>query len=190
MKKLVFCILAIIYPLSIWATPEIYFSQTYYKIKGYTAEELRKQLNLLGPVNKGKRYDAYLSWYINWNYNWRYDNPSQNPCYITELKVTAKIVSTLPEWEDKGVGDPNTQIKWDNFLSALITHEKGHEKNGNEAAIEVEKTLLSIPPQPSCKLLQDAIQSQAQSVIQQHNDWDVNYDVTTGHGKTQGAVFP
>lgn len=150
----------------------------------------RNQLNELGPIINDKRFDANITWHIYWNYKYRYDNSSQNPCYITEVKVTANIISILPEWEDKAVGDLNTQIKWDKYLKALRTHEEGHEKNGNEAAVEIEQTIQSIPSQSNCKLLQDTIHNKAQAIIKQHNIWDENYDASTGHGKSQGAVFP
>ena len=190
MTKVMSCFLATIFSTNIWATPEIYFSQTYYKIKGYNAEELRTQLNELGPYSKDKRYDANTTWHINWTYKYHYDNPSQNPCYLTEVKVSATIVSILPEWEDKEIGDLNTQMKWDKFLIALRAHEEGHTKNGKEAANEIDKTLSSIPSQPNCRLLEDSIKNKAQAIIKQHNIWDEQYDATTDHGKKDGAVFP
>ncbi|CAM3004837.1 Predicted secreted Zn-dependent protease [Legionella steigerwaltii] len=191
MKKFVFILIHfVVFNAKIFATPVIYTTQTFYKITGTTEQELRNQLNQLGPFSTDQRYDAKTSWYINWDYKWHYDNPSKNPCYLTEVKVTADIVTILPEWENKEYGSAESQLKWENYLVNLSKHEEGHENNGKEVAAEIDDALLRIAPMPSCEMLQSTIENTAQSILKKHNRWDINYDATTQHGRTQGAFFP
>lgn len=191
MRKLAFIIIYFAaFNGKVFAIPTVYTTQTFYKILGTTEQDLRNQLNKLGPFFSDKRYDAKTTWQINWNYKWHYDNPSKNPCYLTEVKVTANIVTVLPEWEDKEHGSAESQLKWENYLTHLSQHEEGHANNGKEVATEIENALLAIPPMLSCEQLQSTIENTAQGIVKQHNIWDINYDATTKHGKTQGATFP
>ncbi|WP_010652910.1 DUF922 domain-containing protein [Fluoribacter dumoffii] len=190
-KKITFILIHLFaFNLKIHAVPTVNNLQTFYKITGVTEQELRQQLNDLGPISMGRHYDAKTSWYINWNYKWRTDNEREKGCYLTEVNVTADIVTLLPAWENKNYGSSEPRLKWENYLANLIRHEEGHGNNGREAAAELEEALLKIPPMLSCELLQSAIQNTAQNIINQHNNWDVTYDLTTQHGKTQGAYFP
>ncbi|KTD67723.1 MULTISPECIES: DUF922 domain-containing Zn-dependent protease [Legionella] len=191
MKKLAFVLLPLtVFTTKIFATPAIYTTQTFYKVSGATEQELRNHLNELGPVSTDKHYDAKTSWHINWNYRWHYDNATKNPCYLTEVKVSANIVTILPEWEDKEHGSAESQLKWETYLSNLSKHEEGHGNNGKEVAAEIEEALLQIPPMSSCEMLQANIENTAQGIVKRHNTWDTNYDTSTQHGKTQGASFP
>lgn len=172
------------------ANPVITERITYYKIYGTTAEQLRAQMNELGPVDHDKRVDAKTSWFINWSYQWHYDNPSQNPCYVTSVKVTGDITYLLPEWANESEGNSPLKTQWAIYIKNLFTHEGGHAQNAKLAAIEIERALLSVQPQASCKALQNNLESTAKGFLAIHNAWDIKYDLDTDHGKKQGAVFP
>lgn len=172
------------------AAPVINEHETFYRISGSTVDDLRMQMNTLSPLDHGQRVDATTSWYVNWRYNWHYDHPSQNPCYVTSVQVTADITYLYPEWINEDDGDDMLQAKWNNYLNQLAAHEQGHANNGRQAAIEIEKSLLNVQPQTSCSALQGMLETTAKNIITQHNAWDVKYDRDTDHGKKQGAIFP
>lgn len=172
------------------AMPVMTERTNYYKIKGITANELRVQMNALGPLDGTIRVDAKTTWYITWRYNWRYDNPTQNPCYVTSVQVSGDITYLYPEWVNQKDAVPALQTKWNNYLNALTMHEKGHADNGKQTATEIEKALLSVQPQVNCTVLDNTLDAAAKKVLAQHNAWDRQYDADTDHGKKQGAVFP
>lgn len=175
---------------SVSATPTVVQSDKYYVIHGSNAETLRKQMHDLGPLDGDKRYDAYTRWHIHWEYQWHYDRPSKNPCYVTNVLVSANIDQTSPRWENERDASPALQTQWQTYLANLMTHENGHVTNGWDAAAEIESELMNMPAMPNCRALQTALDKRAHEIIQQHKDWDKTYDSDTNHGRTQGAIFP
>lgn len=175
---------------SAWAIPAIHENQSYYSISGRNAADLRTQINALGPVINGKHFDSKTSWHVNWRYEWHYDNPSQSPCYVTRVVVTADIVTTAPMWVNKSVADMLLQNKWDTYLVNLKNHENGHINNGKRAAIEIENAMLNMPPKSNCRELNAALDNKGYEIIHEHNLWDIQYDADTNHGRNQGARFP
>lgn len=172
------------------ATPVTHEMQTYYKISGSSDRELRTQMNTQGPVDNDRHFDAKTSWHINWHYNWHYDGPNQTHCYVTSVQVSTDINTILPLWTDEKTADSMLQNKWDTYLVNLTNHEQGHGINGKRAADEIEKALLETPVQRDCNALKTELDKRAYDIVHKHNDWDVQYDTDTHHGKTQGAVFP
>ncbi len=173
------------------AAPTIIEKTNYYKISGTTADALRAQMNLLGPLDKnGQRNDAKTDWYVNWHYEWHYDTPTQNGCHLTLASTTVTITSTLPEWTNETQSTPELQTVWNNYMAHLETHEAGHAENGKSTAMDVEKALYSVSPQPNCLILKALLEKAAKEVINLHNAWDIKYDRDTDHGKTQDARFP
>ncbi|HHF7347365.1 TPA: DUF922 domain-containing Zn-dependent protease [Legionella feeleii] len=164
--------------------------KNYYQISGNTEQTLREQMGELGPVIKGHHYDAQTIWYVTWNYNWHYNHPSQNPCYVKNVTVSANVTSILPAWSNQNSSTPYLQNKWNNYLNNLIKHEEGHGNNGKRAAMEIEQALLNTPAMPNCNVLKTELNMKANEIISKHNAWDTQYDMETNHGKNQGAIFP
>jgi predicted secreted Zn-dependent protease len=78
----------------------------YYDIRGSTEEDLRQQMNWLGPVGlDGKTHMGFCEW---------------------EGEVSLKITMTLPRWTPPENAAPNLIAKWDNFVKNLAKHENGH----------------------------------------------------------------
>lgn len=175
---------------SVWAAPVIHENQSYYSIFGTNAADLRTQMNALGPVIDGKHFDSKTSWYVNWRYEWHYDNPSQSPCFVTKVTVTADIKMMIPSWVNRDSGNPLLQNKWDTYLVNLKNHENGHVSNGKRAAIEIENAMLNMSPKSNCRELKAALDNKGHEIIHEHNLWDIQYDADTSHGRNQGAHFP
>ncbi|WED42311.1 DUF922 domain-containing Zn-dependent protease [Legionella cardiaca] len=173
-----------------FSTPAIFKSKTFYSINGITAEELRQQMNSLGPIVYGAHFDAKTTWHINWQYTWHYNNPTQNPCYLTAANVTVNITMLLPQWLNQDSASPVLKAKWNTYLIALENHEQEHEVNGIKAAEEIDAALSKISPMPTCQALKEAIDKTASDILHRHNIWDKQYDLDTTHGKNQGVIFP
>jgi predicted secreted Zn-dependent protease len=187
--KMVLLLFFIICPI-VFAAPSFTEHQTYYKINGKTAEELRSQMTNVGPLDGETHVDAKTSWNVTWNFTWHYDTPYQNPCYLTSIHVNTDITYLYPDWINQAEGNPALQTKWKDYLATLDSHEKEHANNGKLAGEEIEKALKNLPQMPNCKVLQDTVNETAKKIISQHNEWDIKHDTETQYGKSQGAVFP
>ncbi|CEK09822.1 DUF922 domain-containing protein [Legionella hackeliae] len=174
----------------IFAAPAIYKIPNFYPVTGISEDEVRQQLNNSGPIINNQHFDAQTLWHINWDYTWHYDNPSQNPCYVTNTNVTVTITLLLPNWINQSSVPINLQNKWDNYLIALQNHEKQHENNAINAAKDIESVLLNSPKMSSCELLKEKINLATKEILNKHHLWDTQYDITTNHGKNEGASFP
>jgi len=106
-----------------------------------------------------KGFWAYTSWYVSWS---------------AACHVSLRIVYTLPRWRSRDVAPAELRTKWDKFLASLITHERGHGTHGRNAASEIDHSRCATNPG---------------NIIRRWANQDRTYDITTRHGRTQGAEF-
>ncbi|RUR05892.1 DUF922 domain-containing protein [Legionella sp. km772] len=180
--------LFLIFSTKTFSNPVVSEYHSYYKIKGSTSQDLRKELSAQGPVLNGEHFDAKVNWSINWYY--QCTRNSQNDHQINRVHVKLRIDHFMPQWGNREFAEHHLKIKWDNYLKNLTTHEQGHADNGLKAAQEIEALLINTPPLPTCKILKKHLDENIYAIIKNHNQWDSNYDLITQHGKTQGASFP
>lgn len=151
----------------------------YYDIAGTTEQDLRAQLNSLGPVGFDKyKGDATTNWYIKWNW----PGYGTDTCDLSAATVSYDIQIIFPRWLPPKNADPDLVVKWTAYIQALATHEKGHV----DFVVEHYTSVLEAIHNATCETA-DADAQTALAPIRQH---DVNYDATTSHGATQGARFP
>ena len=191
MKKILYVLLVLFLSITaLFASPIIDDQKIYYKVNGLTSQDIRNDLNVSSPTIQEKHYDGKTNWYISWTYQWDH-NLGRQTCKVTIANVKILIKTYLPQWESESVSnDTALKTKWDTYLANLTTHEEGHVNNGEKAASEIEKAFLDTPEQADCIALKDQLDKTAKQIIQEHKEWDVNYDEKTHHGVTQGAVFP
>lgn len=161
----------------------------FYSIGGTTADELRSQLAQQSPVNdaEGRSFDALTSWNVYWNF--RYARRGKT-CSARSINTKLDVVFTLPRWKAPRYVSSGLWSEWNSYMTALKLHEEGHKKNGVDAADSVLQALHQLPAYPTCHQLEKAAKEAAERVIAAYNRRDVEYDRATGHGRTQGAVFP
>ena len=159
----------------------------FYEVKGSSAEELRRAMNLLGPRDdKGERRDASTHWTVRWDYRHR---AVAGVCYLTSFTTTLTVDTILPKWDGEGAV-PALQERWDDFLLALEEHEGGHADIGRRAAREIQERGSALSSARSCPALVDAIKSTSKVLLARHRKEDAEYDRRTDHGRSQGARFP
>jgi predicted secreted Zn-dependent protease len=189
-QKIIGCLFLLLTNLS-FSAPIVEKTQTFYTIKGENPEDLRQQMNTLGPTVNGKPYDAQTTWSIKWQYSWQPQNSSPTaPCVVKDVQIYMTLIQLLPKWSDQNLASQTLQTKWNNFLAALEHHEQKHESNGMEAAQQIETTLLKMPPMPSCPELVDKIERTAKGILRQYYIWDKKIDTDSNYGKKEGAAFP
>jgi predicted secreted Zn-dependent protease len=161
----------------------------YYSIRGTTAAELRAQMEQRGPVDRmeRRRYDARTDWMLRWSY--RYVRTG-NQCTLRSITSQVNVTLIYPKWQPQSNVSRSLLTDWNRYITALQVHEEGHKDHGIAAGRDIVKKLSQLPPYPSCQELGKAANALAQSISKSYNQRDVDYDSTTRHGYTQGAVFP
>jgi predicted secreted Zn-dependent protease len=96
----------------------------------------------------------------------------------------------LPRWTGPTNAFQTIQPTWDRYFAALAEHEAGHARFALDAAAEMHKQVQALGEQPDCEGLKKKINALAQQVLADYRKREQQYDQTTRHGATQGAVFP
>ncbi len=145
-----------------------------YEVGGSTESEIRAQLSTSGPNG----YDAYTKWTVHWNW------PGQGTatCRLQDAEVSYEVTVTFPRWTPTEHATPELVTQWNGYLYALALHENGHVNNVTSHI----PALVAAIKGSTCPLAEGA----AQAVLQQIRQFDSQYDLSTDHGRTQGARFP
>lgn len=163
--------------------PEVTEDTVTYDIEGSTSKELRASLDQKGQLDDTGRHDAYTKWFVRWFYD--YDR-AEAVCRLTNVRSTVEVKYTLPRWpgENAEVGP-----RWQEYLKALMAHERGHTQTAVEAARFIVAGISALPPAADC----DAAGAEANALGNHELDLahqrDRQYDAETKHGETQGATF-
>lgn len=169
--------------------PPLSVKYHFYPIQGTTADELRSQMLQTSPVSdpNGNSFDALTRWDVHWNFHFARSGKSCSPDAVSSR---VDVLFTLPQWRVPNFVSSDLQTEWADYIKALKLHEEGHKKNGIDAAQAVQQALNRLPEYPDCQQLEKAAKQVADRVIADYNQRDIAYDRATGHGRTQGAVFP
>ena len=182
----VFAALIIGAPLSVAYANDVQL--VYYDIVGNSANSLRHELDINGPLDKdGKRFDGLTKWHVTWTYRYA---PTEAGCKFTEINTSVEGTTTLPRWVDGDSATNSLIRKWQNYIAALRLHEDGHYAHGVGAAKEIEDLGQSFHVSDNCSTIAKKFNDQASSILEKYMAMDAIYDHDTNHGQTQGARFP
>ena len=158
-----------------------------YVVSGASAQEIRSNLNRLGPVSEQGRHDAMTYWYIRWSYPFERRADS---CDTGPVKVSVSIRMQMPQWSPPADAASDVSESWNRYLRALEHHENGHVNHGLQAAREVLEQLQRLDAKESCPAMDLAANAAANRILEDYRQRDKAYDQRTRHGATQGARFP
>jgi predicted secreted Zn-dependent protease len=180
-KLLLFCLLLISQTSN--ATLKESLDYSYYTANAEPSVSLLKILDKATPIREqGHTYHGYTKWHIKWHF-WWYEN-SDGTCRITKVNTELSGLITLPEL----VGATSEQqSRFDKYVSALNVHELGHYDIGKRAAMTIDEKIQALSEMSSCKLLESAANGIGYQTLDEYKAIEVDYDTSTGHGKTQGA---
>jgi predicted secreted Zn-dependent protease len=172
-----------------FADPVVTQTFDYYDVDGATAQELRADLNRLGPMDgtEHRRFDAVTHWYVRWRFT--YTNVGGG-CEISSVSTSADITYAFPRLRRRSTAPAALRRAFAGYLENLLVHEKGHARVGIDIASRIEQGIRRLPPAPTCPVLDDAANDLGHALIKEANQLDIDYDAQTQHGKTQGARFP
>ncbi len=80
--------------------------------------------------------------------------------------------------------------KWAKYIEALINHESGHQDIATRATQEIMDTIYSLPNTSNCTEQNQQVVNLGNEIINKYIQEEIQYDNSTNHGVTQGAVFP
>ena len=160
------------------AEPMVKRNIVHYDVGGATAQDIRAELNRLGPIDATR-------WHIKWTY--RYRNVGQD-CAIARVAVTVDVTITVPRLKSGSPVELNRAFE--EFAQKLMAHEEDHAQNGIDAGKRIEAAIQDIRPYPTCDALGRTANALGESLIKEANQKDVEYDARTQHGRSQGARFP
>lgn len=146
----------------------------FYDVGGSTESEIRTQLNARGPGG----YDAFTKWYVRWSW----PGYGTAECRLQDAEVSYDMTVLFPRWTPTTHATPELISKWNDYLYALAVHENGHVDN----VVAHYPAVVAAIKGSTCL----SAESAAQAVLQQMREFDLRYDDTTDHGRTQGARFP
>lgn len=156
----------------------------YYTVFGRSAQEIRRQMAQCSPIEGG--FDAVTHWWYRYAYSY-YQNDS-GLCEVRDVTLVLHITFLFPYWKDEGLNQQLT-AHWNRYFTSLTTHENGHRDITLRYAQQALSAIQAFPPSSCVNIVQtvNAYADAQLDVIQQKNS---AYDAETGHGETQGAVFP
>lgn len=89
-------------------------------------------------------------------------------------QVSLEISYTMPKHTKRGAMPPHIRAAWDRMIAALRAHEEQHGAHGINAAHELVRN--------GCR--------NGNAIVAKWAEQDRIYDRLTGHGRSEGVVFP
>lgn len=170
------------------AEPQIKETLAYYDVAGNTSQELRDELNRIGPFDKdGRQFDSMTRWYVNWRYKY---NRTDESCGIDGVTTEAKVNIILPRIGPNATVPADLRQTFERFVDALLVHGRGHGKIGIDIAGRIEEGIARLPAERTCERMGQVANAYGREQIQEANRQGATYDAETDHGATLGARFP
>jgi predicted secreted Zn-dependent protease len=159
-----------------------------YRVSGFTHDDIYREMQRKGPGADeiGVRLGVH---YSEWRWSFRYRQPPGGRCRLSDARVLLRSTVILPEWTNVSTARPEVARGWREFLAALRTHEEGHRSRAKAQGVFLWQSLLGLEA-GTCDDLQTLVEETADRVIEEGRAAQLDYDRDTGHGRTQGAVWP
>lgn len=159
---------------------------TYYEVSGKSRAAIAAALRQHGPRIQGTQFFGLTEWKVSAEYR-----PTERAagCGIDDLTVHVAVQTHLPRWTPAAGAPADLDRAWDRFVTALDEHEHGHRALAEEAADAIRQRLATVRT-PACDQLDPVAHQEMIGVMKEYESRNIAYDRATGHGRTQGAVWP
>jgi predicted secreted Zn-dependent protease len=157
-----------------------------YPVVGATAAELGEQLGIGREAEADSAYIGLTGTQVRWQFR---PLRGDSGCRLTQIAVFLRVVTTLPQWlPPSGTPDSLTR-QWLTFLGATLIHEHGHRNIALHTAVDILRTLTDVRG-ATCEGLDEIANLNAHAVWDLGQRRQVQYDIATAHGVTQGSRWP
>lgn len=179
---LVSCSLAAFAPAARAAVHET-LDHGHYDVRAQPGRKLSLALNQASPFRPdGQVFHSATAWNLDWQV--RPAPTSDGRCRVAEVQVQLRGEMMLPRLLG---GDRAQRSRFESYLERLREHELGHFEIGREAARQLEKQFLALPPASDCSALHAAARGAGARLLARYEAMGDAYDRQTQHGRTQGA---
>jgi len=156
---------------------------SYYIAKAQADTPIAVTLNQASPIHEnGHTFHADTKWYVNWKFRWT--ESADGSCRMNRVDVDVDSRIKLPSLTN---ATEQQDRQFHTYLFALQAHELGHVSFGKQAALDIERAILNLPGMGNCTALENAANRLGNQILDDYRAREVQYDATTGHGRTQGA---
>lgn len=159
----------------------------YYTFGGTNAAKLRAAMIEARPWKQTMNFDAHTKWHVQSNYRYQHTNGEHR---LVGIEIKATVAITLPAWVPGKPVSRELVTRWQKCFLGLSAHEQGHLQLALAAAAEVKRRLEELPGFVSAQELKAAADRVFKETIEDFEERERAYDKVTGHGRTQGAIFP
>ena len=156
---------------------------SYYDVTARADKTLLSQLDAFSPIREeGQIYHGHTHWDIQWKFRW--NTNESGVCRITSSSTSLVSVITIPRLNG---ANPRQQSIFDRYISSLEIHELGHHRLAVQMARKIDDDLIHLPGMNSCPELEAFADAQSQLSLERLKEQSRQYDLETGHGRTQGV---
>lgn len=157
-----------------------------YRVVGQTPEAVFRSLVASGPRNGDRAFFGMTESDMGLQYR---TAESAEGCWLADVRVRLTVTTTLPEWEGATAAPSGMHRDWTRFLDALERHEAEH---GALAVRGVEKVRAAVEGlrRPTCAEVEAEARRRLSRIEIEIEASHRRYDEQTGHGHTEGAVWP
>ena len=157
----------------------------YYDVHGRTYDELRADMRRTGEQLFGSSFVGETRSPMRWN--WRLEQTGTSFCSIRDVTVSVNAQITLPRWTPPPDAEPGLAAAWNQFLTALETHEAGHKDISARAGRDIVHRLQTLTG--LCSQINSSANEIARAIVDKAAEEQRTYDAETRHGMTQGTSF-
>jgi len=168
--------------------PSIHESTDYRDVGGATEAELVASLKAVSASDaSGHHFAGATRWQLRWNLR---VESADGRCRVVSAATELDLQTTLIRWNPPLNAQPALVQRWNAFADAVRKHEAGHRDIAIAAARDVGERAGHVADEADCETLKRNVQKVADATLREYREKESSYDVTTMHGRTQGATFP
>lgn len=159
-----------------------------YAVAGTTPAAIRASMDSRKPpaFAKDGDHDGVTLWDLKWSF--RFDD-RRDSCSLAGATVELTVVVLTPELDSSGL-TPETRERWLAYLDALEAHEATHVGIETDGATALQAYYAEPRSRASCSQLGQELYDRGVGQIGAIVASDRDFDARSGHGGTDGAVFP
>lgn len=158
-----------------------------YPVRGRTVGEVWRAMTAAAPTATGTAYHGRNDFALSWQ--WRTAAGTGLGCELRDPRVSVTSQITVPTLVPDSAAEPRLVERWAAYDAALRRHERGHEVIAARAAGDLVHALRRVRT-AGCLAADSEGDRTARAALTALQAAERAYDDSTGHGRTQGAVWP
>jgi predicted secreted Zn-dependent protease len=174
------------------ADVQLIVKRVQYVIEGVTGDQLRAQIEELGPTDRENREGGSFAGYARTHFAWDVDESAplglkRERCMIESVDIYLDLWITLPRWEPPGSASGALVAEWGRYLDRLRFHELGHKEIALRLAKEAARVTKGMIG--TCGVIDETADERIARILTREERLQKAYDRSTRHGATQGAYL-